>query len=612
MKNWLMIFAVSFLLLGEAVAQTPGVKSSEVVNMAGTDYYLHTVAPGETVYSLSKLYGIAEERFYEDNPAVRTNGLKAGEKVRILCTDVPAVELPRRKMQRTFVTHTVQPGETTYSIAKRYSLALNTLIQDNPGLDPSHLRAGQELLIRKSEMDKTSPQQILAQMDDFASTLTGVSGEYVYHLVEMGETLYSIGRRYGVAVAEIEAHNDVKEGLKAGVLLRIPAADGPAAPPAGAAAEVVAGQKPGAENLAGGGESLGTDTLCAPRADRPYAGSMELALLLPLSGSQAMRAGFMEFYQGALIAAGELREAGHTVTLNLFDTERSPAKVEEIVAGEAFRRSDAIIGPVYENELPAVAEYSRRTGVPVVSPLAEVEGEYGATLFSMSPLAAERYGKLRPLFEGGKNVVFITSDVNDADFEREVRTVVGNTPYQRVTYRKGTPSQQIDALLAGTGTDNVFVVLAGDETGVDLILAALSSVQNSRLARSRRTGPITVIGHSKWMRYRNLDRSLFFKLNVSFVTSYHADRGDEAVRDFDKRYIAAFGRVPSLYSYRGYDAVKMFGQAVAAGRTSPVLLGEVVVPLQTPYRFRNGAGGNTDNTEWALVTYGSDYTIRVR
>ncbi len=99
---------------------------------------------------------------------------------------------------------------------------------------------------------------------------------------------------------------------------------------------------------------------------------------------------------------------------------------------------------------------------------------------------------------------------------------------------------------------------------------------------------------------------------MSFVTSYHADRGDEAVRDFDKRYIAAFGRVPSLYSYRGYDAVKMFGQAVAAGRTSPVLLGEVVVPLQTPYRFRNGAGGNTGNTEWALVTYGSDYTIRVR
>ena len=50
-------------------------------------------------------------------------------------------------------------------------------------------------------MDKTSPQQILSQMDDFASTLTEVSDEYVYHLVEMGETLYAISREYGVTVA---------------------------------------------------------------------------------------------------------------------------------------------------------------------------------------------------------------------------------------------------------------------------------------------------------------------------------------------------------------------------------------------------------------------------
>lgn len=222
MKSWLIVLAASVLLFGEAAAQVPGTRSSEVVSMAGTDYYLHRVAPGETVYSLSRLYGVAEERFYEDNPAVKEAGLKAGETVRVLCTDVPEIELSRRKMQRTFVTHTVQPGETTYSIAKRYSLAINTLIQDNPGLDPSHLKAGQELLIRKSEMDKTSPQQILSQMDDFASTLTEVSDEYVYHLVEMGETLYAISREYGVTVADIEAGNDVRGGLKAGVLLRIP------------------------------------------------------------------------------------------------------------------------------------------------------------------------------------------------------------------------------------------------------------------------------------------------------------------------------------------------------------------------------------------------------
>lgn len=55
-----------------------------------------------------------------------------------------------------------------------------------------------------------------------------------------------------------------------------------------------------------------------------------------------------------------------------------------------------------------------------------------------------------PLFEGDKNIVFITSDVNDAAFEREMKAVVGGNPYQRVVYRKGTPSQQIDEMLAGS------------------------------------------------------------------------------------------------------------------------------------------------------------------
>lgn len=505
--------------------------------MAGTDYYLHRVAPGETVYSLSRLYGVAEERFYEDNPAVKEAGLKAGETVRVLCTDVPEIELSRRKMQRTFVTHTVQPGETTYSIAKRYSLAINTLIQDNPGLDPSHLKAGQELLIRKSEMDKTSPQQILSQMDDFASTLTEVSDEYVYHLVEMGETLYAISREYGVTVADIEAGNDVRGGLKAGVLLRIP---GPGTGACGEGYRRRGGGRCGRR----GEHPLLPGTEVPFRESRPYAGEMELALLLPLSDDNTVRASFMEFYEGALIAADELRNAGHSVVLNLFNTERSPETVRTITAAEAFRHSDVIIGPVYEDELAPVAEYSRLTGVPVVSPLADLGEGYGATVFSMSPEPSRRYEKMGPLFEGDKNIVFITSDVNDAAFEREMKAVVGGNPYQRVVYRKGTPSQQIDEMLAGSGTDNVFVVLAGDETGVDLILAALSSVQNSRLARSKRTGHIMVVGNSRWVRYRNLDRSLFFKLNVSFVTSYHADRGNEAVLDFDRRYIEAFGACP--------------------------------------------------------------------
>lgn len=44
-------------------------------------------------------------------------------------------------------THTVQSGESPYSIARRYSVKLDSLMQANPGIDPRRLRVGQTLAI---------------------------------------------------------------------------------------------------------------------------------------------------------------------------------------------------------------------------------------------------------------------------------------------------------------------------------------------------------------------------------------------------------------------------------------------------------------------------------
>lgn len=596
MRKWIIVLTAVMFSVMDIVAGNPDGKSGEVVRIAGIDYYLHTVTSGETVYSLSKLYGVTEQKIYDDNPSVRNDGLKAGEVVRLVCNDIPEHNMSRRKLRRTFIQHIVQPGETAYGIAKLYSIAINTLIEDNPGLDPSYLQAGQELLIRKSEVDKTSPQQIMAQMDSFAFTLSEISNEYVYHLVEMGETLYGISKQYDVDIADIEAVNDVSCGLKAGVLLKIP----------------IRGEWPVAvQQQYRGAEHGHADNELADVFNRTSE-AVDISMLMPLSsGDNAVRSGFVEFYEGALIAANELRSQGLNVNMSLFDTERSPEAISKIIRTEAFRTSDVIIGPVYEDEIGTVMKYSGRTGTPVVSPLAEVDKQYGTTLYQMAPASECRYGKLKTLLEGDKNIVFITSTVTDMEFERQIKGLIGNTPYKYVKYLKGTPPEQIDTLVNQRGSENVFVVLAGDETGVDMILAALSSVQNNRTARSLSKGNIEVIGTSKWTRYRNLDRNLFFKLNVSFVTSYHADRGCEAVVDFDRRYIEAFGRIPTLYSYRGYDAVKIFG-TIAATDSWTVLKGVVETPLQTPYIFRSLNDGNTDNVDWPLVTYGSDYTITVK
>ncbi|MDR2885785.1 MAG: hypothetical protein LBU95_03265, partial [Rikenellaceae bacterium] len=182
-------------------------------------------------------------------------------------------------------------------------------------------------------------------------------------------------------------------------------------------------------------------------------------------------------------------------------------------------------------------------------------------------------------------------------------------------YSKGVSSAALDGLVRGD-KENVLVVLAQDEYSVDGVIARISSVRNNLVARGVKVGPITIVGSSSWQRFVNVDKNLFFKLNVCLVTNYHADRSNPVVMAFNKRYIAAFGALPSLYSYRGYDAVKLFvgtyarrGDEIfetAVNHSSQQL-------LQMPYHFTQKTRTATHiNRDWALVCYRSDYTIEVK
>ena len=157
--------------------------------------------------------------------------------------------------------------------------------------------------------------------------------------------------------------------------------------------------------------------------------------------------------------------------------------------------------------------------------------------------------------------------------------------------------------------ENVIVVLSSDETTTDAILAYISSIQNSLIARSVLNPSIRVVGSSRWARFRNIEKNLFFKLNLRYVTSYHADRGNQRVLNFDRRYIADFGSIPSLYAYRGYDVTKLFvGTVKLHGSNFVRYLNEAELPLlQTPScRKLPAVSSRTANGHW----YATITTIR--
>ncbi len=601
--------------LGLSGQKTTSKRSESIVYIDGKSYRVHTIARGETLYSLSKLYEVTEEEITAANPLVRgPEGVKGGQVIKIpVHAETTTPTLTARQTAKLFDEYTVKAGDTSYSIARSYGLSLNILVEDNPGVDPTRLPVGAVLQIRKAEQGETHPWKVSEQWRDYRDAANSVSEDFKYHIVRPGETLYSLSRMYGVPSETLVETNNLQEGLKAGGMIRIPSAT--------QAAEDEEKEEQATHETTdffGDGEGnnrMGSDS----HFFRPSGGTPDIALMLPLEGTTSRGNDFTEFYKGALLALEDLKSEGHSLNVRLFDTARSPEKVAEIVSSHHFSDIDLIVGPVYEAEMEHAVEYADGNGVPMVSPLSAVHGLDSRMLYQMAPDPATKYEKLRGLLRAPEsNIILVSSGAgDDKEFEREIVAELGIAGGGTGNYGRFTIGGSGDiASLIDWERENVFVVLAGTELTVDRALASISSAYSNASARRGRRAGITVVGSSKWANYNNaIDKNLFFKLNVRFVTSYYIDRSDSATRRFEIRYFEAYGDFPTRAAYRGYDALALFGGALfESGYSFDDRLNAVgEKPLGTPYRFvRSDSGNRRVNDRWTLVGFSDDYDISVQ
>lgn len=579
--------------LAPVAAAVPQPQRSEtIVYIGGRKFYVHTVQAGETLYSIARLYGVSEQTLVANNPTM-ADVVKADQNVRIPVPapqpdETPLTARQERKLRKRFILHTVGAQETLYAISKRYGISVETLLEDNDNLDPAQLTIGSTLLVRKTEVGKTSNAENLAELEEYKEKLNSVPSEgHRYYVVQPGDTLYSLAHANGTSEEALAELNDglSPATLRAGAIIKLPS------PAAGTTTEQPADTltvRPRAERL----------TTLAPDA------TLNLTLLLPATADGRPNVSYTEFYQGFLLGIDRLRHEGRSVRLDVFDTAHDPAKVATIAQNDAFARSHLIVGPVYEDELAPVLRVAEQEGIPVVSPLATLDRTQSDVLFQMAPDPARKYAKLAALLNSGRRVVLIYGQHTDTAFEEAVRGLIPAVGYE--TFRYGAGSN-VGSILAAR--DNALLVVLSDrETEVDSILAALASASSNIIARGHAAPQYDVIGSPHWNRFGNIDRNLFFKNRVNFISTYHAKRDAERIRTFDKRYIAAFGSLPTLYSYRGYDAAVLFGTAMF-GDVNDYFGNETFTPLQTPYRFERQSDGNRVNAEWVRVIYNDNYTI---
>ncbi|MFP4129956.1 MAG: LysM peptidoglycan-binding domain-containing protein [Halorhodospira sp.] len=171
----------------------------------------HEIEPGETLSNIARQYDVTVELLRELN-GLRGETIRTGEHLHVPISSRPAEEyalsaanrleaLKGRERRGERHSHTVQPGETLWDIARSYDVSVEELASWNGMAPGDPLQPRQELAIRAT---------------DEAQQAAGPGGGHrtrtVTYTVQPGDSLARIARRFNVGVQDIRRWNDITEG----------------------------------------------------------------------------------------------------------------------------------------------------------------------------------------------------------------------------------------------------------------------------------------------------------------------------------------------------------------------------------------------------------------
>ncbi len=112
---------------------------------------VHVLQKGETLYSLSRQYGVPVKELLRANGIADPSALSVGTKL-----NIPGVKAPGAQGPAAMATYTVKSGDTYYSIARKNGLSVDELLKMNARSSSRTLRVGESLVIRSGSSDLAS------------------------------------------------------------------------------------------------------------------------------------------------------------------------------------------------------------------------------------------------------------------------------------------------------------------------------------------------------------------------------------------------------------------------------------------------------------------------
>ena len=176
--------------------QVPVTISRSQVTMNGKTYYAHIVLARQTIYGITKAYGVTEEDLYAANPMMAEEGLKSGTVIYI-----PVVSEHK--------------AETSKPVT----------VKEKPAVKEEKPKKEEKPAVKEVKEKPAPKEQEPVVMDTKPAPTPNADG-FIEHTVKWFEDIYDVAKTYGVTAQEIMAANGLKSSrISKRQTLLIPATD---------------------------------------------------------------------------------------------------------------------------------------------------------------------------------------------------------------------------------------------------------------------------------------------------------------------------------------------------------------------------------------------------
>lgn len=536
-------------------------------------FIYHPLKPGETVYSLSRAYGVSENEIVQSNPGIDINKLSVGAEIA-----VPRREFMTQKQKfvdqdQRYIYHQVKNGETLSSIADKYGVTVRVLRRENKNLRFPKL--GDYIRVPSSAIAEPEPEPVVA--------------DTVPEIIEEEVVKYDRPVSY-TPVKDLEGSMDVA------ILLPF--------------------------YLSENSRRYGIDSLKSQKGKMQYKATRKPdEYIVPESLD------FIEMYNGILLAADTLRSLGLDINLHTYDIKGDTIGVTRLINSGKLAEMDLIIGPVYSHNLSIVSGYAKEHGIPVVSPVELMSNSVlsgNPTLFmSFSSIEVIQTALARQISQDNKsNIVFVHTDSTGSDLDvKRLKDLIFSElnkkmPYEDIKFRelifysRSTFSNDSINRISHSLSENAnnIVIIATEDAPV------VSAVVTTIHGLSKRYN-VRIYGYPSVVYNERLDPKLFFDLNMLVFSPAWIDYNEDIVRQFNLHYFHKFFTMPLeiSFAWRGFDIAYYFISGLAMRGKEFIEHPETHHPelLQNQFDFeRKSMSDGFENKNLFRIRYSKNYEVK--